>query len=83
MHLRYLTRFSLLSFSFAVTTIGLLAWAELDFDLANVWREFAALNPHPIFILGLGIALIPPALWEIFILEAELSPSIKSPTDSD
>ena len=75
MYFRYLIRFLLLTIGFALTTTGLLAWEQLNFDLANVWPladEFAA---HPIYAMVLGLALIPPTLWEIFLLENK--------TDSD
>ena len=69
MYFRYLIRFLLLTTGFALTTMGLLAWQQLNFDLSTIWpfaREFAA---HPVYAMVLGLALIPPTLWEIFLLE--------------
>ena len=72
MYFRYLIRFLLLTVGFALTTVGFLAWQQLNFDLSTVWplaEEFAA---HPVYAMVLGLALIPPTLWEIFVLEAKV-----------
>ena len=72
MYFRYLIRFMLLTVGFALTTVGLLAWQQLNFDLSTIWPladEFAA---HPVYAMVLGLALIPPTLWEIFVLESKV-----------
>ena len=71
MYFRYLIRFLLLTAGFALTTSGLLAWQQLNFDLSTIWPladEFAA---HPVYAIVFGLALIPPTLWEIFVLESK------------
>ena len=69
MRLSFFIRFILLTMSFGLTTLGLLAWQQMNFDLATVWPMGGELSAHPIYALVLGLALIPPTLWEIFVLE--------------
>ncbi len=69
MYFRFLIRFLLLSVGFALTTAGLLGWQQINFDLASVWPMAETLNGHPVYMLIFGLALIPPTLWEIFLLE--------------
>ncbi|MEQ8689649.1 MAG: hypothetical protein RIC89_02275 [Pseudomonadales bacterium] len=79
MRTRYLIRFLLLTVGFALTTFGILAWQKIGFDLRGVWPDSTAgLQSHPIYILILGMALIPPTLWEIFLLEQRAA---QSPTE--
>ena len=52
---------------FALVTYGLLGWQADGFSLSRVWPvggEFAA---HPVHALILGLALIPPSIWEMFL----------------
>lgn len=65
--MKYLTPFLLLMAGFALTTAGLMMWRSSNFSFEGVW--LLSLRPHPLHILVLGLAMIPPALWEIFILE--------------
>ncbi len=69
MHLRYLIRFVLLCSGFALTTGGLLAWQQVEFDLNAVWPMSDDFNAHPVYAIVVGMALIPPTAWEIFVLE--------------
>ena len=69
MRIRYLIRFLLLSLGFALTTAGILAWQETDFDLDQLWPIAQSWSPHPVYVIVFGMALIPPTLWEIFVLE--------------
>lgn len=69
MRLRYLIRFILLAVGFALTTGGLLAWQQVEFEMQQVWPMADELTAHPIYVIVLGMALIPPTLWEIFVLE--------------
>jgi hypothetical protein len=64
--MRYFWRFSLLALGFALTTAGLMAWHARDFDLQGLW----SLSLHPVHMLVVGLAMIPPSLWEIFVLES-------------
>ena len=71
MRTRYLIRFILLSLGFALTTYGLLAWQQIGFELNTFWPMAETLAVHPVHKMVLGLALIPPTLWEIFILAEE------------
>jgi hypothetical protein len=72
MHIRFLIRYLLLTTGFALTTIGLLGWQQLNFDLSRIWPLAQDLTAHPIYAMVLGLALIPPTLWEIFLLESKI-----------
>ena len=55
---------------FALTTAGVLAWQQIDFKLDTMWPIGGEeLSAHPVYVIVLGMALIPPTLWEIFVLE--------------
>lgn len=68
MRTRYLIRFILLSLGFALTTYGLLAWQQVSFELNTFWPMADTFAAHPVHAIVLGLGLIPPTLWEIFIL---------------
>ena len=65
----YLLRFLLLMVAFALTTAGLVGWHDLEFSLTRIWPLEGELALHPTHLLMLGLAMVPPALWEIFELE--------------
>jgi len=67
--MKYLWRFTLLAVGFALTTAGLMAWHSRDFDFQGIW----SLSLHPVHVLVVGLAMIPPSLWEIFVLESRRS----------
>lgn len=67
----YLTRFLLLMLAFALTTAGLVGWHDLEFSLAGIWPLGGELALHPTHLLMLGLAMAPPALFDIFALEHE------------
>ena len=69
MKVRYLLRFALLCVGFALTTFGLMSWQAKGFTLEGLWFVDNQLRTHPLHLLVLGIALIPPTLWEIYVLE--------------
>ncbi len=69
MSIRFLIRFFLLTLAFALTTLGILAWQQMNFDLNTLWPIAAEFSAHPVYAMVLGLALIPPTLWEIFVLE--------------
>ena len=64
--MKYLWRFILLALGFALTTAGLMGWHGRDFALQGIW----SLSLHPVHVLVVGLAMIPPSLWEIFVLES-------------
>ncbi len=65
--MKYLAGFLLLTAGSALITGGLMMWRDQWFGLSNLWTLADGL--HPLFVLILGIAMVPPALWEIFLLE--------------
>jgi hypothetical protein len=69
--MRYLVRFSLLTIGFAFTTAGLMFWHAQDFTFEGLWFFDNDFKLHPLHLLILGLAMIPPALWEVFILESK------------
>lgn len=69
MRIRYLIRFILLTLGFALTTLGVLRWQAIGFSLSGIWPIADEFQSHPVYVIVLGLALIPPTLWEIFILE--------------
>ena len=71
---RYLLRFCLLAVGFALTTMGLMTWQAKGFSLDGIWFTGAGWTTHPVHLLVLGIAMIPPTLWEIFVLENSNAP---------
>ena len=70
-HIRLLIRFLLLTLGFALATYGLLIWQQINFDLSTMWPKADTFSIHPAYVLTLGLALIPPTLWEIFVLEMQ------------
>ena len=69
--MKYFTRFLLLLAAFALTTAGLMGWQDLDFRLDQVWPLDGEFELHPLHLLMLGLGMIPPALWEVFLLERD------------
>ncbi len=65
--MKYFVRFLLLTAGFALTTSGLMLWQADAFSFSGIWAFADGI--HPIYFLIIGIAMIPPALWEIFLLE--------------
>ncbi len=80
MHLRLLLRFLLLALGFALSTHGMLGWQEIHFDMSRMWTWGEDIGLHPVFIMIFGLALIPPTLWEIFILEISRDDDSDTPT---
>lgn len=73
----------LLAIGFALTTLGLLKWQQTQFDLTAIWPLSGELTAHPVYALVLGLALIPPTLWEIFILESQSTHGKRDKTGRD
>ena len=69
--MRYLTRFLLLMTGFALTTAGLMMWHAQGFAFEGIWLIDNDYRPHPLHVLIVGLAMIPPSLWEIFLLESQ------------
>jgi hypothetical protein len=67
--MKYALRYSLLMLAFALTTFGLMGWQAVEFSFEGIWYFDNDYRVHAMHILILGLAMIPPALWEIFLLE--------------
>jgi len=67
--MRYLSRFLLLTAGFALTAAGLMMWRAIDFSFDGIFFFYNGYRPHALHVLILGLAMIPPTLWEIFLLE--------------
>ena len=65
--MKHLGWFLLLALGFGLTTAGLALWHDRAFAFSGLWRLDDGL--HPLYLLIVGIAMIPPALGEIFLLE--------------
>ena len=68
--LRLLIRFLVLAAATAAVAYGLLAWQHRGFSLVGVWFVDNGWHVHPVHFLVVGIGLIPPAMWDIFVLDA-------------
>lgn len=71
--MKYLVRFLLLMIGVALTTLGLIYWQHQGFRLNGLWLVDNSFKPHPLHLVVLGIAMIPPAMWEIFLLDNQSS----------
>jgi hypothetical protein len=71
-NLRLIVRCILLALGFALTTFALLEWRGVGFAFDDIWPFAGPRALHPLHVLVLGVAMIPPALWEIFILDHAL-----------
>jgi len=78
MYWRFIIRFLLLTAGFALTTLGLLSWQLSHFDLVTMWPISDRFQWHPVYAMVVGLALIPPTLWEIFVLEHPAGPNQQS-----
>ena len=67
--MKYLWKFLLVTVGFALVTTGLIAWQSIGFQLRGLWSWHGGYGLHPLHVLAVGIAMVPPALWEIFLLE--------------
>ena len=65
--MKHLGWFLLLAAGFGLTTAGLMLWHDRGFGMAGMWQWDQGL--HPLYLLIVGIAMIPPALGEIILLE--------------
>jgi hypothetical protein len=69
--MKYLSRFLLVVAGFALITAGLMMWRATGFSFEGVWFFDNGYRPHALHLLILGLAMVPPALWEIFLLEQQ------------
>jgi len=73
--MRFFIRFLLLAAGFSLFTFGLLRWSADGFSFTGLLPFTDTYATQGLHFLMLGLAMIPPSLWEIFNLErtAQLS----------
>lgn len=69
MTLKYSLRYLLLVMGFALLTFGMINWSRVDFTMQGIWFFDNGYQLHPVHYVILGIAMIPPTMWEIFLLQ--------------
>ena len=80
---RYLARYGVLMLAVALATFGLLGWAGSYFDVEGFWLYNNGWRPTPLHFLVVGMALIPPAMWGVFVLEgARLQAGRSAPAEA-
>ena len=65
-----MARYGVLALGMALATFGLLGWADTHYDLRGFWLYDNGWRPHPVHYMIVGLGLVPPAIWEVFVLEA-------------
>lgn len=61
----------LLVAGFALTTYGLLEWSHIGFSLLGMLCLDSGRGLHPLYLLILGMAMIPPAFRELYLHEGK------------
>ena len=80
--MRYASRLALLALGVCITTLGLLYWQHRGFDFGGIWfHDGNGFHLHPLHLVALGLAIVPPTIWEIFVLE--LAQRIRRTRDAD
>lgn len=69
MTLKYCIRYLLLVAGFALLTYGMINWSRDDFSMQGIWIFDGPNILHPLHFIIVGVAMIPPAMWEIFSLQ--------------
>lgn len=65
--MKWASWYILLAAGFALVTAGLASWHDRAFLFDGLLSLDGGV--HPLYLLILGIAVVPPALWEIFLAE--------------
>ncbi len=68
MTLKYCIRYLLLIAGFAFLTFGMINWSRDAFSMQGIWFFDGPNILHPLLFVIIGVAMIPPAMWEIFSL---------------
>ena len=66
--MRHFAWFLVLALGFAMVTAGLSLWHDRGFSFSGL-LPFSAEGLHPLYMLVVGMSVIPGALFEIFVLE--------------
>ena len=68
---RLVIRLIVLAAACSAVAYGLLAWQHQGFTLVGVWLVDNDWRLHPVHFLVVGVALIPPTMWDIFTMEVD------------
>ena len=58
----------LVTLGVACVTFGVAYWHHNDFAFRGLWFE-DGLALHPLHLVAIGIAVVPPAIWDVFVME--------------
>lgn len=71
-------RLVLLTAGVACVTFGVAYWQHNDFTFQGLWFE-EGLALHPLHLVAIGIAIVPPAIWDVFVMEATRAERTRAP----
>ena len=66
---KYCLQYVLLITGFALLAYGMINWSRIGFSMQGIWFFDNDFSVHALHLVIIGIAMIPPAMWEIFLLE--------------
>ena len=81
--MKFFVRFLLLGAGFSLFTFGLLEWAHDNFTLRGLLPFTAEFRTQGLHYLMLGLAMIPPSLWEIFHLERRVHSTLEQSVEQE
>ncbi len=55
----------------AIMTWGLVAWADSGFATQSLWPMAGVLQLHPVHLIGVGLAILPPSLSALLLSDAQ------------
>lgn len=67
--LRYGFRLALVTAGIACVTFGVVYWQHNEFTFQGLWFE-DGLALHPLHLVAVGTAIVPAAIWDVFVMEA-------------
>lgn len=58
-----------MAFGAGCVAFGVAYWHDQGFSFHGLWFE-AGLTLHPLHLVALGVAIVPAAIWDVFVMEA-------------
>ena len=84
MFLKYLYHMSILILGVALITYGVIDWYDQGLTLEGLLLYDNGWRPHPIYLLTIGLSMVPMSMWEIFVLETQgKAPTTDADQDRD
>lgn len=84
MFLKYLYHMSVLTFGVALITFGAIDWHDQALTLRGLLLYDNGWRPHPIYLLTIGLSMVPLSMWQIFVLEIHReAPATKAEEDGN